>query len=296
MYTAFFGGIMDKILEFLNMDRAMLLEFGKDVLMVTVFTLIAVKFIDLLFKKIDKARRARGANVTGLSMLKRVIKIVVISAACAAIISTVPVLDSAVSSILAGSGIAAVIAGLASQEALANFVSGVIIITSNPFQVGDIIRYIDNDISGEVEEITLRHTIVRTFENKRLIIPNGMINSTAIENVTYTHDPLCQMLEFSVTYESDAEKAMQIIAKIVREHPKFRDVRTQEQKNAGAPEVKVRVVNFDSSAVVLRAWVWSDDPGTGIDMKSDILLAVQKEFAASGIEFAYPHIHVVESK
>ena len=96
----------------------------------------------------------------------------------------------------------AVVAGLAAQEALGSVVSGMMILAFKPFKMGDVVRYVDNDITGTVEEITLHHTAVRTFENKRVIIPNSKMNSAIIENADYADSKVCVFLTVGITYES----------------------------------------------------------------------------------------------
>jgi len=70
---------------------------------------------------------------------------------------------------LAGAGILAVAVGFASQAALSNIISGVFVVIFKPFRVGDRLKI--NELTGVVEDITLRHTVIRDLENKRIIIP-----------------------------------------------------------------------------------------------------------------------------
>jgi small-conductance mechanosensitive channel len=197
------------------------------------------------------------------------------------------------SALLASSGVVAVVLGIACQETIGNIFGGVVIIFSKPFQIGDVIRYIDRDITGTVEEVTLRHTVIRTFENRRLIIPNGVINRSAIENSSFSDRKICLFLDFGVTYESDIALAIDTIRDVVLMHPHYFDVRAEEEITAGAPPVRVLVHEFGDSAIVIRARVWVSDFNLSPDMKNDVLLEVHRRFKNAGIEFAYPHVAVV---
>lgn len=97
------------------------------------------------------------------------------------IILAFPSLRGVAQTALVGAGILAIITGLASQEALANIVSGIFIISFKPFKIGDIIR-IDESKTGTVTDITLRHTIIRNYQNNMIVIPNSIINKEKIVN------------------------------------------------------------------------------------------------------------------
>jgi small-conductance mechanosensitive channel len=199
-------------------------------------------------------------------------------------------------SLLAGSGVLALVISVASQDAISNLVGGLMVLFTKPFTIGDIIRYVDKDITGVVEEITLRHTVIRTFENKRLIIPNATINTSVIENADFGESRICLLLDVDITYESDVEKAMTIFAEVIRQHPCYMDLRSDSEKANQVEDVKIRVVNFASSSVVLRGWVWAKNSAVGVDMKSDILRTLKQRYEAEGIDFAYPHMVVVSDR
>ena len=92
---------------------------------------------------------------------------------------------------------------------------------SKPFRIGDKIKFIGKDVSGTVEDITMRHTVVRTFENKRIIIPNSIVSVDIIENAHITEEKVCRFLEIGISYDSDVNKAITIIQEEVQRHPDF---------------------------------------------------------------------------
>ncbi|MBR7081150.1 MAG: mechanosensitive ion channel family protein [Oscillospiraceae bacterium] len=288
---------MQAIIDFFkNESDNTLVEFLKTALVTLIVMVLVVNIINLIFKSVEKSAARRGAHPTAAKILKYILLGLVYIAAFAEIISAIPALGNFLKTLLAGSGIAAVIITVAAQEPIGNLVSGLLIFASKPFKAGDIIRYVEKDISGVVEEINLRHTVIRTFENKRFIVPNNTFNKYPIENANYNGDKICMLLDFAITYESDAVLAMQIISDVVVMHPDFCDNRTYADITNGMPPVRTAVVKFSESAVIIRAWIWAANMGASISLKSDVLLGVQLRFAEAGIRIAYPHTTVIIDK
>lgn len=257
-------------------------------------TLIIHRCVTVVLRKIERQMvdmNNQSAALVGFA--RHIISIMIYFAGAVAVLSCIPPIQSALKTVLGAGGILAVVAGFASQEALGSIVSGVMIIVFKPFILGDVIRYLDGDISGVVEEITLHHTTIRTLENKRVIVPNSKMNSAIVENADYGESKVCALFDIGITYESDIEQAKAIMAKEIQNHRDFFDYRTLEQKESGAPEVVVRVVELADSAVVLRAWLWARDNGTAAVMKCDLLQSVKRAYDAAGIDIAYPHLVVV---
>jgi small conductance mechanosensitive channel len=105
-------------------------------------------------------------------------------------------LRTVASSLLAGAGILAVAIGFASQAALSNIISGLFIIIYKPFGVNDRITVRDT-LRGVVEDITMRHTIIRDFENKRIVIPNSIISDEVVVNSDLGDGKICRFVEAS---------------------------------------------------------------------------------------------------
>ena len=101
-----------------------------------------------------------------------------------------PGLRTVAHTLLAGAGVAALVAGLASQQALSNITSGLFLIIFKPFRIHDRIKFQD-EYSGTVEDITLRHTVIRDFDNNRIIVPNSVISNQVIINLYYADTKYC---------------------------------------------------------------------------------------------------------
>ena len=202
-------------------------------------------------------------------------------------IYSVPQLRTLSNSLLAGAGILAVAVGFASQHALGNIISGFFIILFKPFKVNDRLEV--RDLIGIVEDVSLRHTIIRDFENKRIIIPNTIISNEIIINANIVDNKICRWIDVGISYDSDVDLAKEIMADEVLKHPLHIDPRTQEQIDDGEPEVIVRVLSLGEFSVILRAWAWAKDAPDGFVMSCDLLESIKKRFEAQGIEIPFPH-------
>ncbi len=167
-------------------------------------------------------------------------------------------------------------------------VSGLFISFFKPFRIGDRIRFINKDTLGIVEDINLRHTVIRTFENKRIIIPNNIMNNEMIENANIIEEKTCNYLDVGISYNSDIDRAMAIIAKEILNHKDFFDNRSKTELDRGEEPVQVKLIGFGESSLNLRAWVWSKDPLTGFYMLCDLRKRIKEKFDQEGIEIPYP--------
>ena len=205
---------------------------------------------------------------------------------------TVPELRGLASSMLAGAGILAVAVGFASQHALSNVISGMFIVIFKPFRVND--RITVRDMGGVIEDITLRHTVIRNFENRRIIIPNSLISDEILVNADFGDGKICKWIEVSISYESNIDLAKQIMRDETMAHPLLIDNRNEEQIAAGEPQVMVRVLALQDSGILLRAWAWTEGQADSFVLGCDLYESIKKRFDREGIEIPYPHRTVVQ--
>jgi small conductance mechanosensitive channel len=261
-----------------------------------VFALIvlAIAFIISLIVKFAIGRFIRIASLklkadpTKYKFFKNAIDFLVYLIASIVIFKSIPSLNAFGNGLLASAGVLAAIVGLASQSAFSNIVSGIFLVIFRPFSVGDRVK-VGQLYTGDVEDITLRHTVIRDFENKRIVIPNNVISNETIVNATLVNENLCMFIEFGISFSSNIEKAIKLMQEESLSHPLLVDNRTAEEKRKGEPVVVVRLINFTDSAMVLRAYAWATDPNNGFNMKCDLLKSIKERFDREGIEIAYPH-------
>ncbi|PXX77819.1 mechanosensitive ion channel family protein [Dielma fastidiosa] len=197
-------------------------------------------------------------------------------------------LKEIVKTLLTGGGVLALVLGLAAQEAVGNLVSGMMILFFKPFKVGDLIKT-NNGLVGTVLDISLRHTVIKTYENTQIMIPNSEINKATLENVTAA-DFKGDFLILQISYESDLDLAISIIAEEIMKHPDFLDLRSAAEKTDGIPAVKVRCTNFLDSGIELKAALQSRSSAVGYAMLSDLRISIKKRFDEAGIVIPYPQV------
>lgn len=201
-------------------------------------------------------------------------------------------LQTFITTVLASTSLLVVVAGFAAQEALSNVINGLFISMFKPFEIGDRIKLVSNNISGYVEDISLRHTIVRTFTNSRIIVPNSVMNKEMIENTYYKDSRASMWIDVSIGYDSDIKKAKEVMARVISSHPLFLDVRTKEEIEAGKPVVSVSVRELGASGIALRATVWTNNIDENFTACSDIRESIKEEFSLAGIEIPYNKLDI----
>jgi small-conductance mechanosensitive channel len=267
------------------------------ILIVLIVARQIIRFVNKSFDTLIDHMRATGSGSgTLLVFIKNIVRVLLYFFAAVTIIYSIPGAKSTMNMLLASGGVIAVVLSFAGQDALSNVAGGVMILAFKPFAIGDFVRYVDKDISGTIEEISLRHTVIRTIQNKRLIIPNGLMNEGVVENANYQDTQVCEFLNIGITYESDQRRALALLREEVERNPRYLDQRTPEQQAAGEPKAVVRIAELADSAVVLRAWLWAADVGEAALLKFELNQAVKERFDAEGIEFAYPHLMVVKKQ
>jgi small conductance mechanosensitive channel len=229
---------------------------------------------------------------TQFNFLKNAVTFIVFLGAIIFIFFTIPKLKTLSLTLFAGAGILAAVALFASQQAFANIVSGIFIVIFKPFRVNDIVE-VGNLQKGRIEDITLRHTVLRNFENRRMIIPNSVISSEILINSSIVDETICNFIDFGISYDSDMDKAMEIMRSEAVAHPNFIDHRSEEEKKEGILPVTTRVMGFGDSSVNLRAFVWTKDHSTGFVLKTDLNKSIKEKFDKSGIEIPFPYRTIV---
>lgn len=190
--------------------------------------------------------------------------------------------------LFASAGVLLAILGLAGQQALTNIVSGIFIVIFKPFHVGDFVTVADK-YTRTVEDITLRHTVITNFENRRVIIPNSVVSTEVVINSSISDQKICESVVFEISYESNIDLAKKIIQEEAEKHPLSIDNRSKQDKKQGMDAFRVCVVGFGDSSVKLKGWIWVANPHVAFDMRYDLNESVKERFDKEGIEIPYPH-------
>ena len=251
--------------------------------------------VSLLRSAYTRAKAAGHDEVTRYRFFRNAVRSVVALVALSMIAYTIPSIRSFTVTLFAGAGILAALIGFSAQKAFSNIISGIFIVAFKPFRVGDNILIGSSatgpgvpDRSGIVEDITLRHTVVLTFENRRIIIPNSIISDEFIVNSTIRDAATCEYIEVPVAYDTDIDKATRILQEICAAHPSHIDRRTASELEQEHEQVPVRLVRLGDSSIILRAYAWAKDPVTARMMHYDVNRAIIERFRKEGVEIPYP--------
>lgn len=201
------------------------------------------------------------------------------------IIAAVSALGVETTSFIAVLGAAGLAIGLSLQSSLSNFASGVMLIMFRPFTRGDYVEA--GGVSGTVEEVAIFNTVLKTPDNRKVIVPNGDIVGGAITNYS-AHETRRIDLVFGIGYDDDLRKAKQILEQIL----------TADERILKDPAPTVAVSELADSSVnfVVRPWVKTADYWA---VYFDLTEKIKLTFDAEGISIPYPqqdvHMHTVES-
>lgn len=194
--------------------------------------------------------------------------------------------------ILTSSSLLVVVLGFAFQTSLEDFIAGIFISIFKPFNINDRVTLTEMNISGYIEDITIRHTVIRTFNNNRLIIPNSKMNKEVIEN-THLVDPRTSgFMDVLITYDSNVDLAKLLMAKIICSHPLVIDQRTDEEKANNVPQVTIYIRELADDGISLRGNVTTENIDLNFKACSEIRETILKEFKKNNIEIAYKHMTI----
>lgn len=199
--------------------------------------------------------------------------------------SLVPGLRALMGTMVAGAGITALVVGFAAKSTLANLVSGLSLAVYRPIRIGDNLS-IENEYCT-VEDITLRHTIVRTWQQKRLIIPNAKLDEMTITNYSIINPKMRCTVEFGVSYDTDIDLARRLILEEAHRCP---------HRDKGSDEPVVRVISHGDFSIGLRLYMQVPNVDDFYMGKFWVLEHVKKRFDAEGVEIPFPYRTLVYKK
>ena len=246
-------------------------EFGPKVLAAIAVFLIGLWISKLITKGLRKALTKARVEETLANFLGN-LAFMILAAIVA--ISAVQYLGVPTTSFVAIIGAAGLAVGFALQGSLGNFAAGVMIMLFRPFKVGDWIEA--GGHSGSVEEIQVFMTLMKTGDNKRIILPNAEITGGSIVNYS-AKDTRRIDLEIGISYGDDIQKTREVLARIMKE----------ESRVLETPETTIAVAALGDNSVnfVVRPWVKGSEYWP---TRFDLMEKIKLEFDREGISFPFP--------
>ncbi|MCB9149178.1 MAG: mechanosensitive ion channel family protein [Caldilineaceae bacterium] len=215
--------------------------------------------------------------------LAQVTQIVVYIIAFTLYAHVVPVLNSLGTALLTGVSVSAVVIGLAAQSTLANFISGISLLLYRPFSLGDSVQI--NAPSGletgVVNSLTLGYTVLETFDNRHIVVPNSVMATQITVNLTRVDPRAMAIVPINISYASDVEKARQILVNLAEAHPLVKEV------------VNCPLIALGDSAVTLSLRAWCANAGDASQVEFALYEQIIDRYGQAGIELPYPYSNVI---
>lgn len=222
----------------------MIMEYGSRVLLAIVTLAIGWWLINKVTKKVGALLALRNADLALQGFISTLANIIL---KILLIVSVASMIGVETTSFVAAIGAAGLAIGLALQGSLANFAGGVLILLFRPFRIGDWIEA--QGVAGTVDSIQIFHTVIRTGDNKTVIVPNGNLSNGIITN-TNRQPTRKVVFDVGVDYQADLQKAREVLLELAKDERVLADP---------APEAVISTLGDSSITVSLRIWVKTAD-------------------------------------
>jgi len=248
----------------------MVMEYGSRVLLAMITLAIGWWLINKLTAKVGALLALRNADLALQGFISSLANIIL---KILLVVSVASMIGIQTTSFVAAIGSAGLAIGLALQGSLANFAGGVLILLFRPFRIGDSIEA--QGISGTVDSIQIFHTIVRTADNRTVIMPNGNLSNGIITNSN--RQPTRKItFDVRVDYEADLKRALQVLMEMAQDPRVLQDP---------APQAVVASLGDSFITVSLRVWTSAGDFG---DVTTFFTTEVRDRLKAANIDIAFP--------
>lgn len=257
--------------------QTLAMDFGIDIIAAIAIFVIGRWIIKVLTGGLRRLMERAEVEPTLVTFLVNITRIILLIFVVLAAISQLGVQTTSVIAVLGAAGLAV---GLALQGSLSNFAAGVLIIVFRPYKVGDYIEAAG--VGGTVEALQIFNTVLRTPDNKRVIVPNSQITDGVITNYS-ANDTRRVDMEFGIGYGDDIDKAREVIQSVV----------DADERILKDPAVQIAVKALADSSVnfVVRPWVSTSDYW---GVYFDVTERVKKRFDEEGISIPFPQrdVHI----
>lgn len=251
---------------------------------VLVFAWLMIKVSHLIFKKIASIREGLE-----LRFFERLIDAIIIIYGLVIAISAFGGLETVWKTVLGGTAILSAVLGFAGQDIIRDVLGGLMITIYKPFEIGNRIE-IEGGITGIVIDITMRHVVLRGLDTQCFVVPNSKLNVMRIRNYSYHMDLRSAEFAFHIAFDSDVEKAVEVIQTAVQESSYSVAGKHTEE---GDKYASVYFMEIENSSYLLRTTVYYTSETSSEVITTDINLRVLKALRANGIEIPYPYINMV---
>ena len=241
----------------------------------TLKNFLIIGFFFLLYFLADKAmnRVLKKHNNLTNTFLANAMKVIIVTVGIITLLSQYDAFKDVLKSLLTNSAILVAVVGFTLQNSIKNVIAGTLLLSADTFKVGDRIRIPKEDISGEIEELTLRHAKIKLATSERAIVPNYLLNDAVVINNNLDNDETCYALVIPVPINSDIRRAKEIVENVVDAHPDI-------LKNRDS---SVILTNYQLTSIEIHAMIWTKNIEDSFRVLSELRLEIAKEFLEKGI-------------
>lgn len=258
----------------------MIMEYGSRVLLAIITLGIGWWLINKVTQKLGALLALRNADLALQGFISTLANIIL---KILLVVSVASMIGVETTSFVAAIGAAGLAIGLALQGSLANFAGGVLILLFRPFRIGDWIEA--QGVAGTVDSIQIFHTVIRTGDNKTVIVPNGNLSNGIITN-TNRQPTRKVVFDVGVDYQADLQKAREVLLELAKDERVLADP---------APEAVISTLGDSSITVSLRVWVKTADYWNVMFMFNE---QSRDRLKGAGIDIPFPQrvIRVVQEE
>ncbi|AOE81281.1 mechanosensitive ion channel family protein [Pseudomonas lurida] len=261
---------MDHLIKTSESWLPMIMEYGSRFLLAVITLAIGWWLINVLTHRVGRLLALRNAD---LALQHFITSLANIALKVMLVVNVASMIGVATTSFVAAIGAATLAIGLALQGSLANFAGGVLILLFRPFRIGDWIEA--QGTSGTVDSIQIFHTVLRTGDNKTVIIPNGSLSNGLITN-TNRQPTRKVVFDVGVDYEADLQKAREVLLELAKDPRVLADP---------AAVAVVSTLGDSSITVSLRCWTKTADYWDVMFMLNEL---ARDRLKAAGIDIPFP--------
>ncbi|HEX4332923.1 MAG TPA: mechanosensitive ion channel domain-containing protein [Usitatibacter sp.] len=277
-------GLLPEVLEALDAHGVVLGKNAHEVTALDALKAVAALFLAFTIALwLSQVTETRVMASESMEITTKVVvgKVVRITAILVAIFVALPFAGIDLTTLSIFSGALGVGLGFGLQKIASNYVSGFIVLLDRSLRIGDVVT-IDGR-RGEVKAIESRYTVIKGSDGVESIIPNETLITTSVSHHTYSDPKVSLVIPVTVAYESDIQRACELLAEIAKGHHRV----------ITDPPVAARVKQLTPAGVDLELTVWIADPTVGEgDLRSDILKELIQAYRKAGISIPYPRREV----
>lgn len=268
------------IQKYIEQLYQLIIAFAPKLVMAVVLLVLGFFIINRLVRSGKKVLISKNFDTSLVSFLSSLVSILLKAVLLVSIAGIIGVETASFVAIIGAAGLAI---GLALQGSLSNFAAGIMILIFKPFKVGDVIEA--QDEIAAVSSISIFHTVLKTYDNKTIIIPNGPLYNNKIINYSTASTRRVEWV-FGISYTDDIDKAKEVIRQQVHTDERVLD---KDQ-----PFIKVAELGDSSVNIKVRAEVKPEDYWDMFFEKTEL---VKKAFDKEGISIPFPQVdaHIYNS-